>query len=434
MEPAMMPPVERGLLIAFALVTLVALLGAIGTAIYAGSLRYRGRPIPGRVLRLAAGLLGLGQGSGFVYFIEDPSLLVPIVIFSAFPAYWLVRRGKWVAGGLLIAMLGLPGALWWGFFVVQDLLDPLGLYDAVLWLWWAPEVAFVVIGSLIASRGDRRVAPTELLKRAPSHVRDPIALANAFQRELAVGPIPIQVLVGLAVAAPVLVFGIPYAIAAGVPWPVALVLGTVAYSVVSAEVWQFSMPRRVRGAWEGFTLVSNPETKRWMETTGSQIPRTLPAMRRWLEHNPDRPETRWARSELMVVVGDLAEARAVAEAMPLSSDWDRFEQRSLLEHIDWVEGGEIDLDGLRQLAETVGEPGSSERLTARGEVALAVARDLAVSGGDWKAPLVAIRDEAGAELAGRLFRQESRRHLYPQLLVMGAAFAAIVTLASLLTG
>lgn len=429
----MMPAVERAVVVAFAVFTLVTLLGAIGTAVYAGSLRYRGRPIPGRVLRLAAGLLGLGQGSGFIFFIEDPSLLVPIVIFSAFPAYWLMRRGKWVAGGLLIATLGLPGALWWGFFVAKDLLDPLDLYEPVLWLWWAPEVALVIIGTLIASRGDRTVAPTELLKRMPAHVRDPIAVANAFQRELAVGPIPIQALVGLAVASPVLVLGIPYAVEAGVPWPVALVLGSVAYAVVSAELWQFSMPRRVRRAWEGFTLVSNPETKRWMETTGSQIPRTLAAMRRWLEHNPDRPETRWARSQLLVAVGDLAEARAVAEAMPLNSDWDRFEQRSLLEHIDWVEGGEVDLDGLRQQAETVGEPGSIERLTAQGEVALAVARHLAISGGDWKAPLVAVRDEAGAELAGRLFRQESRRHLYPQLLVIGAVFAGFVVLASLLT-
>jgi hypothetical protein len=295
-------------------------------------------------------------------------------------------------------------------------------------------MALLIIGALVARGGDHASPELELLKRTPAHVRDPIALANAFNRELAVGPIQVQLLVAVGVASPLLVVGLPYAIQAGLPWPLALVLGPVAYAVVASELWQVAMPKRVRGAWEGFTLVANPETKRWQETTRTPIPRTYRAMRDWLNRNPDRPETRWARAQLLTAVGDLAEAGSVAEAMPLKSDWDRFEQRTLVEHIEWVAGRETDLDALRQHAETVGEPGSTERLRARGEVSLAIARDLADSGGDWMAPLKTLRDEAGPELAGRLFRQESRRHLYPQFLVVGAAFSALIVLASLLTG
>lgn len=426
----MMPPVERALAIA----TGLALLGAIGLGAYAGYLRYRGRPVPAGMLRLAAALLGAGQGVAFIFFIEDPFTLVPIIVIPALSTYWLVRGGRRVAAGLLLATLGLAGALWWGFFLFQDLLDPLDLYEPILWLWWAPEVVLLIIGALIARGGDRSVPATELIKRTPAHVRDPIALANAFQRELAVGPIQIQALIAFGVASPMIVVGLPVAIQAGLPWPVALVSGTVVYAVVTAELWQLAMPRRVRGAWEGFTLVANPETKRWLDTTRTPIPRTRRAMQHWLQRNADRPETRWARAQLLVAVGDLDEARAVAEAMPVNSDWDRFEQRTLLEHIEWVGGGETDLDGLRQQAETVGEPGSTERLTARGEVTLAVARDLAESGGDWMAPLRALRDEAGPALAGHLFREESRRHLYPQVLLVGAIFSVIMVLTSFLPG
>jgi len=430
----MMPAVERAIAIAVALATGFAMLNAIGFAVYAGFLRYRGRLVPAWVLRLAAGLLGIGQGVAFIWFIEEPFILVPLIVVPALGSYWLVRSGKRVAAGLLLAGLGLAGALWWGFFLVQDLLDPLDLYEPVLWLWWAPEVGLLAAGALVARLGDRSAPAPQLIERTPAHVRDPIPLANAFQRELAVGPMQIQALIAFGVASPLLVVGLPMAIQAGLPWPLALAAGTILYAVVSVELWQLAMPRRVRDAWEGFTLVANPETKRWIETTRAPIPRTRTAMQRWLQSTPDRPETRWVRAQLLVAVGDLAEARAVALAMPVSSDWDRFEQRSLLEYVEWVEGGEADLDGLRELAETVGEPGSMERLRARGEVALAVARELAISGGDWMAPLRAVRDEAGPAVAARLFREESRRHLYPQVLLVGAIFSAFLAAASFLAG
>jgi len=170
-----------------AIATGLALLGAIGVLAYAGILRYRGRAVPPGVLRLAVALLGAGHGIGFIYFIEEPFTLAPLILIPALGTYWLVRSGRRVAAGLLLIAMGLPGALWWGSFLAQDLQDPVDLYEPILRLWWAPEVALIIIGALVARGGDRRIPATELIERTPAHVRDPIALANAFQRELAVG-------------------------------------------------------------------------------------------------------------------------------------------------------------------------------------------------------------------------------------------------------
>lgn len=275
----MMPIVIRVIIIA----TTFALLGALGVGIYAGIQRYRGRTVPAGLLRVGAALLGAGLGSGFIYLIEEPTTLVPYLALPALVTYLLVQRGRRVAAGILLATLGLPGAVWWGYFLVQDILDPIDLYEAVLWLWWVPEAALLVGGTLLASRGDTSVPVRELIERTPAQIRDPIALANAFHRELAVGPVPIQTLVSVSVASLVIVLGIPLVIQAGLPWPIAAVIGTAVYTIIAVELWQLALPRRVRPAWEGFTLVSNPETKRWFQTTRTQIPRTRLAMQQWLK-------------------------------------------------------------------------------------------------------------------------------------------------------
>lgn len=421
---------DAGMGSVLAITSAIGLLAAVAVGVYAIVLRLRGRTVPPAVLRVGMGLLGAGLGAGFIFAIDDdPFSLVLFLGLPAFVTYALIRRGHRVAAGILLATLGLPGALWWGFFLVQDLVDPIDLYEPVLWLWWATGAALVIGGALVARLGDRAVPPTELIPHTPAHVRDPVALATAFHRELAVGSIQIQTLVSVGVASLLIIIGLPLALQAGLPWPIAVVGGTILYAVVGVELWQLAMPRRVRGAWEGYALLGNPEMKRWRATTATAVPRTVPAMQKWLERNPDRPETRWARASLLVAVGDLVRARTVAESMPLNSDWDRFEQHLLLAYIDWVAGGDPDLVALRQEAETVGQPGSPERFRARGEATLAVARDLAVRGADWMAPLTALRDEAGPAVASRVFREEAMRNLYPQLLPFGAVFCVVIVVA-----
>ena len=217
------------------------------------------------------------------------------------------------------------------------------------------------------------------------------------------------------------------------PWPLALLGGSVVFAVLITELWFVALPRRVRRAWEGYAVVGNPEMKRWVAGTGTQVPTSVPAMRRWLQRNPDRPEMRWARAELLMITGELSEARSAAEGIPVSTAQDRFDRHAVLVYLDWVEGGDPDFEALRLDAETVGQPGSAERLVARGEATIAVARDLAASGGDWMARLIELRDEAGPA-AGRMLREDTRRAFYPRLLAFGLVVSGLVLLVSGLVG
>lgn len=417
-----MPPVIR----VMAGLALLAMLGTAGVLIYAGVQRYRGRAISRATVRLGAGLDGAASAIGFL-FLPEPIYALPFLAIPAYTTFWLLRRGHRVATGILLIVLGLPGAAWWGYYLVQDALDPFVSYEAILWLWWLPEVALILVGGLLIARGDREVPAPHLFVNAATHVRDPAVIGSSILRATAIGPIPIQTLIGFGAALVITGLGLPVAVHAGLPWPLGLVFGTVVFAVVGVELGYLAIPSRVRSAWQGFAVVGNPEGKRWLAQVGTPVPNTLPKIRRWLDHTPERPEIRWARAEGLLLVGDLAEARAVMGRMPIATPLDRFEQQTLFAYLDWTEGGDPDFDALRDEAETIGEPGSAERMAARGRVVVAVARDLAASGGDWMAPLIALRDEAGPA-AGELLRQDLRRIAYPYYLPYGLVVSGIALL------
>jgi hypothetical protein len=407
-----------------ALGTMLAILGAAGVLIYAGVLRYRGRAIPRWLVRLGAGLEGASGAIGFLFF-ADPRFVALFLVVPAFVAYRLVKSGHGIAAGTLLLALGLPGAAWWGFYLVQDALDPLTGYDAVLWLWWAPEVALLIGGALLIAQGDRVVAPPTLFVKAATQVREPAAVGSAIMRAMMIGPFPIQILVGVTVGLLVIGMALPLAVQAGVPWALGLVAGTLSFAVIAVELGYLAIPPRLRRAWQAHALVAQPQTKRWISTTGTPVPASLPAMRRWIERNPERPESRWARAEILIITGDLPEASAVIERMVVDTDLDRFTQHNLRIYLDWVEGADPDYEALRAHAETVGDPGSPERLEARGEAAIAVARDLAASGGDWMVPLIAFRDGVGP-VADRVLRADLRRVTYRAYLLYGLVASGVV--------
>ena len=416
----MMAPVIR----LVALGTVLAILGAAGVLIYAAVRRYRGRDISPGVVRLGAGLEGAACAIGFLFIAELPFLVLFLVI-PAYLVYGLLRRGQRIAAGILLMALGSVGAVWWGYYLVQDALDPFISYDPVLWLWWAPEVALLVVGAILIAQGDREVAPTTLFAKSASQVREPAAVGSAIMRAMSIGPFPIQVIIGFGAGVPVVFFLLPFAVQAGLPWPIGLVAFGVADAVIAVELGYLVIPPRVKRAWQAHALVAKPQTERWNAATGTSVPASLPAIRRWLQRNPERPETRWARAEALIIAGDLPEARGVIERMPVDTDFERFYQHAMRVYLDWVEGADPDYEALRAHAEAVGEPGSPERMEARGEAMIAVARDRAASGGDWMAPMIAYRDQAGPA-ADHVLRDDLRRVWYRAYLPVGLITATIV--------
>lgn len=408
----------------------LSILASIGLAVFAVVLRYRGRQVPRSLIRFGAGLFGTGNGIFLIYMVRVDFAWVALAIVAGSFAFDLVRRGHRVAAGILLVTLGLPSGLWWGQFVVGDMLDPASLYLPELWLWWAPGPVLLIVGAALMSRGDRGPrAPRPLFQPMPAHVRNPAAIADGLQRALGIGGIPMQLLIALVAAMVPLFFGVPAALAAGVPWPVVLVLGTGFFAIVGSELSYLALPTRIRLAWEGWSMVGDPEMKRWQATVAKQIPMGTAAVQRWLEANPETPENRWARSELLVIAGQMDEARAVAERLPDSNEWERFERAAQIRFVDWVEGHDVDLDQFEAMAETVGQSASQERWLARAMVASARARNIAVSGGDWTAPLIDLRRGAGP-LADGLLRAELRRRTYPMMLIVGLPFVGLIVLGS----
>ena len=390
-------------------------------------LRFRGRILPTWLIRSTVLLFALQAGVGGIIFIRTPPMLVSLAVQAAVVVWLLWRSGRRTTTGILVMATGAFGAGWWGYFLLRDLLDPSDLYEAVLWLWWAPSAIFVVAGAFLLPLGDRAIE-NPAFPQAPSLKRDPMPIGSAIQRETAIGPMPVPIVVadGLAIIAATVIVAL---LGDRLPWPIVWLVAAAVYTVIGAELFFYAIPPRVRRAWEGMALVGNPEMKRWQRDTGSPVPVTAPKMHAWLRDTPDRPEIRWARAELQATVGDLVAARESANGMPVETEADRFEQRSLLAWIEWLDGGDEQLDMLAAEAEAVGTPDSEERADARARVALARARHLAVEGGDWKRPLEELRASRGT-LGPTMLQHDIRMARYKVEPIVGLALTGGIILLS----
>jgi hypothetical protein len=403
-------------------ISIVALVAAVIAMV---SLRMRGRGVPTWLIRGSVTILGLQSGLAGIVFIRQPVMLVSITLQTAVLLWFLWRAGRRATSGLLLLTTGLLGFLWWGYFLVQDLVTAADLYEPVLWAWWAPSALAAAAGVALLTLGD---SPTDrpLMPKPEGMARDPMVIANAIAREASFGPIPLAGL--LADGAGLITVAAGIALWGGLaPWPVTWIVGTAVYAIIATELFYFAIAPRLRQAWEGMSLVGRPEMDRWRAETGTPVPTTAAAMRRWLADVPDRAETRWARAELQATLGDLDAARRTATEMPLPGDADRFEQRSLLNWFDWLAGGEQDLDTLDAEAASVGDPASPERRIATGRAALARARDLATSGGDWKQPLI---DYSSAHAGIGFLRADLRRARIRAEVMVGLILVGVVVLMS----
>jgi hypothetical protein len=387
-------------------------------------LRFRARGIPTWLGMLWVVVFGLQSSALAILFVREPLSLAADAVGVVILAWFLVRSSRWRTTGVLLIASGLLGALWWGFFVIQDLLDPVDLYQPELLLWWTPGAVLIVAGTALATRRDR-VIEKPIFPQAPTLHRDSMALGTAMVREISIGPLPLPALIADGVAFVVVVAG---AMLWGhlAPRPVTWIVAATVYAVIGTELFYFAIPRRLRRAWEGLALVGSPGMKRWQRLSGTRVPTSKRAMEAWLRDTPDRPELRWARAEAQATLGDLDAARESARAMPIGTAADQFEQRTLLWWIDWLDGEDGDLDVLAAEAEMVGAPDSNERAEARGRVATARARHLAISGGDWKQPLEQLAHEHRE--AASLLHNDLRRNRYRMEFVVSLVVTAAIVL------
>jgi hypothetical protein len=413
--------VEAELYLRLCLAAPFAFLALLGFALVR---RYRGQRTPRWVSWPAAFLLGFALSPAFILFITSPLWSGGLALLVGWTAWQLVRGGRFRVAGMLVLGLCLPGLLWWGSLLVEDALDPLSLYEPVLVLWWLPELVGVVMAIGLIVIGDHPAGRVEVIRRPPNVARHPTALGNALQHSLLFGPYPLPSLVSemcaFLVVGPVTLV----ASALGLPWPVVVLGGGLLFMLIATELWYLAFPRDLRPAWEGFAFVGHAEQERWRAETRTEVPKTVKELHAWLARHDEQPENRWARGELLAMLGRLDEARAVADRIEPVTQGDVLHRAALLDYIDWIDGNELDLEDMARRAETVGQPGSQERLLARGEVAVAIARDRAERSGDWKAPLAALRDEIGT-IGWEMFRRDTHRQRMTVTFLVGLAVAAL---------
>jgi hypothetical protein len=222
-------------------------------------------------------------------------------------------------------------------------------------------------------------------------------LSQALRDAMAVGPLTRGEAAGIAAAALVVLAVAIVGAAIRLDWLLQTVIAIALGTIVGTEVAKRAIPRPIRRAIEAFGYLGEWELDRAGDVGAGPVG-SQDAADRWLAANPERPETRWFRWELLLLVDRPDEAAAVADRMPETTPYERFERAYAIDRVAWSQGAPGDLEGLRALAEAAGPPGSDDRRHAEVAIAVAEGKDLAAAGRDPVPPLAAARDGLPADL------------------------------------
>jgi hypothetical protein len=413
----------------YARISLVVPLVVLGLLFYAIARRYRGLPVPGWTTWSGAFLVGLSLSPALIFFVNNPVWVIGSILPIGLGGWLLARTGRYRLAGLSILGMSLPGFVWWARFLVEDVLDPLPLYDEVLWAWWLPSVVGVLVGAGLFVLGDRPRS-TSVIKRPPNTARDPMTLGNELQRAISFGLYPVPSIVSELVAFAATLAVVSLATAIGLPWPVVLLGGALLFMLVATELWYVAFPREARRAWAAFSYVGHVEVERFRRATGNGVPNTEQKMRAWLAANEERPETRAVHAELLAVTGRIDEARAMAQRIEVATPAEEHERNALLDYIGWIDGADPDHEASFRAADMIGAPGSRERIFARGLASIGLARTLAAEGGDWMTPLTDFQREIG-EQGWAWFREDTHRQRMTVTFLVGLLVSSLFVIPGL---
>jgi len=196
----------------------------------------------------------------------------------------------------------------------------------------------------------------------------------------------------------------PVALAPAIFFPHGADFLTVPLVLVAAALglqWLF-LGRRLRAAMEAFSWVGRWEWLRARAEFGDPFPSSPHAARSFVGGGelPRHP----AAVDLLVGAGDYEAARRLADELPADTEWERFERQSQRAWVEWVVTGADDgRPEAEAAADKLDDP--EDRLRAEAVLALAAARERFVAGGDWKEPLVGVRERIGTRADGILRHQ-----------------------------
>lgn len=410
--------------VAVALAALVAPLlfvASVGLGLWQRNRRGR----VGAGLEALVSLLG-GASLGLFILASSGILLLDMVFFVSLTllayARWHQRKRR--QAGLLVAGFALPWTVLWGFYVVATLLG-MTFEPAATWAGFLGGLLVVVLGGVVAALGDPPAPPPDPMA-APGEPgsRKLGTIGVAIMGPTTVGPFRIPDIAAMAALVGSLIVA---DLAIRIPF-VGLAAGIVLGAVLATEAYVRATPTRSRRAFEAFSWLGDWELERVVALTGLKAPATPKAAEQWLAKVPDSEITRFARAEVLVLAGRLDEAQAAADTLPTATPWQRLERASTLELIDWVRGGDGNLDAVEAALAAISPADSNEHL--RGEVVLATARvRQAMSAGlpaegDRLEPFLEVRERLGARADGQVSRA-LRKRLIPTFLLMGALFGSL---------
>ena len=179
-----------------------------------------------------------------------------------------------------------------------------------------------------------------------------------------------------------------------VPW--AEILWTLTFALVmpfaGALAYARWQPRDLRDAAASYLWLAQEAEARWRSTTGrATVPRDEAGMREFLQTTAPTPENAGERFGMWLALLDIAQARAAVAEMPRETPSERFGHASATWLTAFVAGDTTapGFDDLETLAHEIDDP--DERREALATVGLQRARAALDAGGDWRAPLAAVR-------------------------------------------
>jgi hypothetical protein len=215
-------------------------------------------------------------------------------------------------------------------------------------------------------------------------------LAKELERPL-VTSVRLAVVVGLGLL--IAVLG-AYEVAGASPSLVSLgVVSLASYLAAiacAACVPPFLLDERTRRAFAAFDWAGAREFERAFGSKRAAIgfPTDAEQARSWLEKQSPRP-IRSVDVEAIVLTGDLDAARAAADGLPATTPYERFVREDGAALLRYQLNGDTDLSAARRALLAI--PDGRERLEATTALAVGEARQQ-LPDGDWRQPLLAVRD------------------------------------------